>query len=127
MTETAEENVKITEEVVKPQQGHPKGAEIQEESHLHAPERDIERLELDELQVMENKIQEQIRLKKMASVQREPIPKPKEKRRERKEDDKEESKEQRKEKKQRIEAKEEPPEEKVMKTKGLVSDQKGLS
>ena len=101
MTETTEENVKITEEVVKPQQGHPKGEDLEE----GAETRDIERLKLDELQAMENKMKEQIRLKKMASAQREPTPKPKEKRRERKEDDKEECKEQRKEKKQRIEAK----------------------
>ena len=98
MTETTEENAKITEEVVKPQQVHPKGKDLKEGAEIEeerkkgrkspARARDIERLELDELQAMENKIKEQIRLKKMASIEREPTPKPTEKRRERKEDDK---------------------------------------
>ena len=68
----------------------------------HAKAKGIEHLDIDELEQMESKIKEQIRLKKMMSVEKEPAPKSK------KHERKEEPKEGRQEKKPRTEPKEEP-------------------
>ena len=43
----------------------------------HVKEKDIEHLDVDQLEQMESKIKEQIRLKKMMSVEKEPAPKSK--------------------------------------------------
>ena len=88
-----------------PKRERSRGRSRDRKRRSHAKEKDIEHLDIDELEQMESKIKEQIKLKKMMSIEKEPAKKSK------KHERKEEPKEGRQEKKPRTEPKEEPKDE----------------